>query len=134
MSGSYGELQNTPSPNPETQIYVSAFLKFFKQPQRFGFIAVNLPAAGMSAVPAPASDKTHHISQRVSQKHADLMRKCIVFRKTAAQLFQRRVRLRIGIAAGGKKRSYARLLQISFQAILSANIQERSVSSFAQNH
>ena len=134
MSGSYGELQNTPSLIPETQIYVSAFLKFFKQPQRFRFIAVNLPAAGMSAIPSPASDKTHHISQRVSQKHADLMRKCSVIRKAAAQPFQRRFRLRGGIAAGGKKRRYARLLQIFFQALLSANIQERSVSSSAQNH
>ena len=73
MSYSYGELQNTSSLMPESQIDVPAFFIPCKQLYSLTFITVDLPASGAFKIPACIFNKANNVSQRIVKKNSDLM-------------------------------------------------------------
>ena len=72
---SYCQLAYTSSLIPKTYIHVGTFLKSLKDLICLTFIAINLPTAYALTVLPCILDKSDHISQWISQKQSDFMRK-----------------------------------------------------------
>ena len=122
---SYCQLAYTSSLIPKTYIHVGTFLKSGKSLYCLTFIAVNLPTTYTFTVLPCILDKSDHISQWISQKQSDFMRKIFSLGQAASQSLKCICRICTLIPILLYEIRNTRFLQISFKAWEPADINQR---------
>ena len=103
----------------------------FECARRFARIFVHLPRAAKDTTVGIAQ-KAAHIAERITEEHADLVRKFALH--AALQLFQRFLRRTVFIPEPRKERPDIRRKEILFQSRLMADIYEQPLLVLAQEH
>ena len=112
----------------QAQIYSGALVQLGKMARGGIGVAVSLPAAAAGEIAALIFDKAHHIGERITKKHADLMGKIGFAAQPPGQLPQHTVTIgsifRQGIALALQELLHRLIGQHLTQAALAVNINE----------
>ena len=91
LSGRHSKAENGGTLVEQAQIYSGALVQLGKMTCGGIGVAVSLPAAAAGEIAALIFDKAHHIGERITKKHADLMGKIGFAAQPPGQLLQHTV-------------------------------------------